>query len=326
MEDQEPPFAVQVELTEGCNLRCGFCGINGIRTEKREYSFMSLETAEMVAAHLNSNEWTARIEFAMHGEPSLNPNLLDIVRIFRTALPKNSLMITSNGAGFVKDTLERFKALYEAGINTIALDEYHHAPMLVPRIREAVIESLSENYLQLSVFNIGVYEYPRDKDGNPHQRTRKKRLVFIAPIDTATEGTHSTLNNHAGCAAPRNNAANGRRCAKPFREMSVRWDGSVAVCCNDWRGELPIGNLMTMTLDDVWNSLVMKSARRYLYHGRRELGPCLGCDAVSYRTGLLPDKMGREDLAEPSEADEMIIKLAMGKGPLTLPVLRDWEK
>ena len=28
---QEPPFCIQFELTEGCNLACSFCGIQGIR-------------------------------------------------------------------------------------------------------------------------------------------------------------------------------------------------------------------------------------------------------------------------------------------------------
>ena len=28
---QNPPYCVQIELTEGCNLACAFCGIASIR-------------------------------------------------------------------------------------------------------------------------------------------------------------------------------------------------------------------------------------------------------------------------------------------------------
>ena len=31
MKKQSPPFCIQIELTEGCNLACSFCGIAHIR-------------------------------------------------------------------------------------------------------------------------------------------------------------------------------------------------------------------------------------------------------------------------------------------------------
>jgi hypothetical protein len=37
---QESPFAIQIELTEGCNLFCSFCGIHGIRSSAKDYEFM----------------------------------------------------------------------------------------------------------------------------------------------------------------------------------------------------------------------------------------------------------------------------------------------
>ena len=31
MHRQPPPYCIQIELTEGCNLACSFCGIAAIR-------------------------------------------------------------------------------------------------------------------------------------------------------------------------------------------------------------------------------------------------------------------------------------------------------
>jgi len=31
---QDPPNSIQIELTEGCNLACSFCGIQAIRDNK----------------------------------------------------------------------------------------------------------------------------------------------------------------------------------------------------------------------------------------------------------------------------------------------------
>ena len=51
MNHQESPFAVQIELTEGCNLFCKFCGIRGIRKKPNDFKFMSLEVSKNIARH-----------------------------------------------------------------------------------------------------------------------------------------------------------------------------------------------------------------------------------------------------------------------------------
>lgn len=311
---QDAPFAVQVELTEGCNLRCAFCGIKGIREKAGgPYKYMTVDTAVRLASEIKRLGWTARIEFAMHGEPTLNPDVVEIVAAFRAWLPKSQLMITSNGGGLVAGPLARVRALLGAGLNVLALDNYKTATM-VPRIVAALEGS-----------GIVVQRYPQDGlDTTPHRRGKpsERRVVVIQDITEAEEGGHATLNNHCGTGAPLNDHGAGKRCAKPFRELAVRWDGSVALCCNDWRGHQNCGNVNTEKLDAIWNGKVFAAARRHLYHGKRTFAPCKGCDATSYRVGLLPDKLGRETLPEPTAADA---RLLVSKGFLTQPVKVSWE-
>lgn len=312
-ERQEPPFCIQIELTEGCNLRCPFCGLNGIRGSANNYKFLTVDLADHLARMIRDEGWTSRIEFAMHGEPTMNPRHLECVAAFREHLPKHHLMMTSNGGGLLRNPTEQIDALL-CHLNVLALDWYENV-LIVPKI----LDGYGGGY--------PVRRYPQDVDANPHTRRRptERLLVVVQDIEKATRGTHSTLNNHAGCGAPTNDSAAGKRCAKPFRELSVRWDGTVAVCCNDWRGLYRCGDLRTQTLNQVWQSPAFVAARRKLYHGMRDFGPCAGCDALSYRPGLLPDKTGRGSVPLPSQRDEEVIRKALGEGPLTLPVLRPWE-
>ena len=69
----------------------------------------------------------------------------------------------------------------------------------------------------------------------------------------------------------------------------------------------------------------MGAARVKLYHGQRDFGPCNGCDARSYRTGLLPDKFGKVSLPLPTKEVEEDLKAALSAGPYTQPVKRPWE-
>jgi len=317
---QEPPNAVQIELVEGCNLRCAMCGLNGIRGKNNDYKFMEATTLVSLVDQMVKLGWNPRVEFAMHGEPSIHPNFVDMIANVRQRAPRYHIMMTSNGGGFLRKPgpLANVQGAFNAGLNTLALDDYENAK-LVPKIRDAVAGKLSSD--------IEVFEYPENPDGNPHGRHRGKKLVFVQDLTNATKGTHSHVNTHCGAGSPPNDHGHGKRCAKPFRELSVRWDGSVAGCCNMWRGFYHCGNIFTDGLEEVWNGKAFGALRVAMYHGRRDLvKECSGCDAISHRVGLLPDKLGKEDLPLPNKQVLADIAVAQSSPPLTTPVLRPWEK
>ena len=327
---QGNPYVIHIEFAEGCNLRCGFCGLNAIRGKENDYKLMTRETAESVSKQMASLGWNSRVEIAMHGEPTMNPDFLELIAIFRQHLPKAYILLESNGGGIMGATsTETVQEMFGAGLSTLALDEYQTIK-LVPKILEKIKQEQGCGFLETGdkLFDDSVtfYDYPScGSVGNPHKRNTKKRLIWIRPIDVSTSGTHSKLSNHAGSGAPKNYKAEGRRCAKPFREFNVRWNGEVATCCNDWRGVFPLGSIHEQGLDEIWHSEEMYAIRRNLYHGQRDFGACDGCDTLSMRPGILPDHLGKEELPEPSEADLVLIAETLKKGPLTSPVLRPWE-
>ena len=126
---QEPPNAIQIELVEGCPLACSFCAMQGIRnngangplrihgSNSKPYKYMTIEIAKKIAKQISKANWNSRIEFAMHGEPTIHPNNARIVRLFRKNLPKSSIMMTSNGYGLLKNTTKNIDNLMDSGIN-----------------------------------------------------------------------------------------------------------------------------------------------------------------------------------------------------------------
>jgi radical SAM protein with 4Fe4S-binding SPASM domain len=138
-------------------------------------------------------------------------------------------------------------------------------------------------------------------------------------------GNHGKLFNYAGLGFAPNDSMAGKRCHQPFRQLAIRQDGSVAICCNDWRGEYKCGNILDEGVEGIWQGNAMGAAREMLIRGKREMAPCKGCDHRSYRVGLLPDLMGRGKLHRPDEQTARDIRAALKDGPLTAPVLRPWE-
>jgi len=333
MNKQPPPFCIQIELTEGCNLACSFCGIAGIRdngangpenttgkgsSPYKHLSYMNAETlAKKIKQACEENKWNPRIEMAMHGEPTLNPEYKEIVKLFRSYLPNTPLQMTSNGAGLLRGNLtENINELLTGGLNVLLLDNYE---------RIKICDKVKEKYDG----PFSIFEYPLNKKANPHRRRKPSQhdIVIVQDIESASQGNHSTLNNHAGSAFPPNEKGQGKRCAKVFREISIRWDGNVAICCNDWRGTYKCGNVLGhSSIEKLWQNGPFQAARKKLYHGQRDFGPCDGCDALSYRPGLLPDKNGKEEYGEPTGDDLRNIEHALKGDSYTTAVARPWER
>ena len=322
---QDPPFAVQVEATEGCNLRCGFCGIRGITSKGPDGGslppdgsnhYLTVDLASEFARQIRAADWNPRVEFAMHGEPTLNPKLPEIVAAMRSWLPRQTFMLTTNGIPLLDDWEANLRILFSSGFDTIAVDNYR------PYRCEEAFDSVE-------LPAVHKMRYPEDgRAASPHARAPRgvRRLLLIKDLVEAAEGNHSQIFNHAGCAAPRDPNASGR-CAKPFRELSMRWDGSFAICCDDWRGELPIGTLDN-GIERVWQSDLVNAVRTMLYDGQRVAGPCEGCTHKSTRVGLLPNRMGRGHLEPPTDADLDLIRSSSGRRTgawLSTPVRRRWE-
>lgn len=331
---QEPPFAVSVELAEGCNLYCSFCALQGIREQKvKNYKFMTEDTLRSLMSQMRDMNWRARIGFQLHGEATMHPDYVGMVRITQEYRPKSNKSMLTNAGGLLRKPgpVANVQALFDAGLNVLSLDDYEGAN-LVPKVASALSERGPLVSGRDHALGFRFYRYPEDLAGNPHSRRPPGSRTLIQVRDIAAQaadkkrGNHSTLYNYAGVGFPPNDKMAGARCAQPFRQLAVRWDGNVAICCNSWRGEYFCGNIVTDGVEAVWQSAALGAAREMLIRGKREFAPCKGCDHRSYRVGLLPDQKGRARLHRPDAQTAADIRMALDHQLLTPVVLREWEK
>ena len=88
------PNTVQIEAVQGCNRHCSFCGTAGIEEAIHKADVKTIyHTCKLIKdAGLN-----CRILLAGHGEPTLHPEIVNIVRTIRKTLPKNMIHMFTNG-------------------------------------------------------------------------------------------------------------------------------------------------------------------------------------------------------------------------------------
>ncbi len=299
------PYNIQIELVEGCNRMCHYCGIHGIWKHKRhrQINRMDWDLAVDIAAELGT--WFdrgKRIEFAMHGEPTLHSKLNDIVALFRYTNPKAQLQVTSNGLIPLQRGVDYVTALFDAGLNILILDTY---------IKRDKLVQLAHQCTGIEVVD---YYDEADRHFNPYHYKGPKGQTIVLMDDLAERDRQRPARkvlNHAGNANPAKLAKLGvqplvapliKQCSRPFREIVVHWDGSVPLCCMDWKHEFIVGvlNVSEGSLRAIWDKRIFNVARHFLYNKQRVFRPCYKCDYNGgFRLGLLePPEVSEPDLEE----------------------------
>lgn len=315
------PWSVQIELAEGCSRICPFCGINGIREKPGNYNFMTIETADTLAKQCARFCPESRYEFAMHGEPTMNPHYLEMFGIFRTHLPNAQLQLTTNGVKFRKSVDHmrvRVEEIFDFGIDFIILDTYWPER---DTLRKYAFQLKDEGYDV-----VDFYEELVPNGESPwynHHRKWQNRIVLMDDLLKRDGEVRSrVIYNHAGNAAmkPPLDEPLHKTCTMPFRELSFRWDGSVALCCHDWKGEYKISNIHDDNIEDIWNHKRFEAARTFLQNKMRAFNPCVYCDVDSgARAGLLPK------YEYPTKDDALIVLETIEENPIRVKVTEDFQ-
>ena len=313
------PNTVQIELVQGCNRRCSFCGSNGF---ERKLHFIEKPVLKRECELIRESGYKPRILLAGHGENTLHPHFYECVKLIRKELPGHWIQILNNGY-LVRKDLNAICKMFDAGINDVTLDEYSDS-----KFDHEEVQALLNDYEESTGTHVDFLVMKKGVPLYADKQPKKHRLLIIPAIDEQEISVSRKLTNHCGAGMPPRDDYTDRRCSRIFREMSFRWDGWVAMCCQDFRGQFPVANCMDediQTFDDLWRHEKYEAARRILYHHHRTFFPCNVCDHIPMREGLLPDKLGKEDLELPTKADYKLVQSTAKESALTKMVPRAWE-
>lgn len=295
------PNVIQLELVQGCNRNCTFCGTMGM--EKRAH-FTDKEVLKRQCELIRDSGYTPRIQLIGHGEPTMHPQFFKCVKLIRKYLPKHYIQVYTNGF-LVRKNLNNICEMFKSGINDITLDEYIDSKFNDSEIQELLDELEEETGIHVDLVRMskGVPLYgPK----NAH----RYRLLIVPDIGQEEISKSRALNNHCGAGMPPSDELKDRKCTRVFRELIFRWDGWADLCCSDYRGQYPIVNCMDESvtcLDDIWRHDRLEAARRVLFHDHRTFFPCNVCNLIPIREGLLPDRMGKEEMEKPTKKDYKIV-------------------
>lgn len=236
---------IELETINRCNGECSFCPVNR-KDDKRKFKIMDEGLFKSIVNQLRDMDYDGRIQIFSNNEPLLDKRICDFAKYVKETCSKAHLSIFTNGILLTED---KFNELIKY-CDTFCIDHYYEGEPKLPENIKKIVEICNQTPIL-------------------------KRKVIIQMINKK-----EIRNNRGGQSKNRHFTYQLKtNCRLPFKQVIVRPDGKLSLCCNDALGVYTLGDLTQQTLIDVWNGEKYKSIRDTLAQkGRKGVALCKYCD------------------------------------------------
>jgi radical SAM protein with 4Fe4S-binding SPASM domain len=294
------PFVVYVDPTNYCNFRCRFCPTGDeklLREVGRSKNMLSLELFCKIVADLGGFGTKLRLlSLYKDGEPLLNPDFPEMVRIAKVAGISERIWTKTNGS-LLKPSLNR--QLVAAGLDHIcisieALDREGYLELAGVAIDyAALLENIADLYQHRGTCEV----YIKIVDVNLSEAQKERFYANFQPISThvgieklmgwSNSGTRDFTLGTMPDTYDGLPFVDKEVCAYPFYVLAVNSDGTVSVCGNDWSQQTVVGSVLN-SLMEIWHSRELLEFRMMMLDGQRSRnGACGDC----YYLKIVPDNI-----------------------------------
>ena len=201
---------------------------------ERPRSRMDDDIFRKAISDLKLINYTGSISFGLYGEPTLDGNLSNKIKVARSYLPRSYLIVYSNG-DFL--TPEKYFELINFGLNEVYITN-HNTDGTISESLKSLLASLNteKKYKKYLSFNPALKEF----------------YTRGGAIEIPGYGRRAKLD-----------------CCDSTYNLTIQSNGDVILCHNDYFSKHVFGNILQNTLVDIWKnpefSLVRQSNRRKNY-------------------------------------------------------------
>lgn len=302
-----PPYYVNLEPTNACNLRCSICSMDG----SRPAGLMELDLFRRLADDAAASGVTEARLF-LGGEPLLHPDIAEMVRYAEgvglvTCIHTNALRLDGDMAealldsglsilsfSFDGETAEEYESIRVGG----SFEEVLGNILRFLEIKKRRGMEYPETTLQIikpgepPITAAETWRHPGQASAPPPRSLRPEFAGlfrdlpldhwFLLPPHEWPDEQERGGQSRGGIYFP---------CQALWQSLSITWDGTVVLCCGDLNGRMPIGDMQRQSILEVWNSDIMMDMRKRLLRPETpKCELCAGCNANwRHRHPLGPD-------------------------------------
>lgn len=291
------PMNITLEPTNACNLACPVCE-TGARSLGRATGHLSMKDfktlVDKIAPHTNT------LLFYYMGEPFLNRESYDMIRYAKDqGIP---YINTCTNGDFADGEKLVTCGLDEVSFQIGGMSQETHQTYRINSNFERVMKNLKaaldarrRTGSKIQIDSGFILMKHNEHEVPLFQKTMKDlgvdNALVIDPCVRDMEQGRLYLpsdKNHwfydpkayeKGLLKPRFLPPNA--CPWIYYSLTVHVNGNVVPCCRDPRGEYVIGNLLTQSIDEVWNSPAAQAFRRQLHQDQGKISICKLCSSYS---------------------------------------------
>ena len=238
---------VEIETINRCNGVCDFCPVNK-NYDTREFHKMTRTLFESIIFQLSELNYSGKIALYSNNEPFLDEDIISKYKYLREKLPKAYIHLWTNGTLL---TMDKFKEVVQY-LDEMVIDNYQQELRLIKPVQEVVeyCEKNSELKKRVTIVLRKPHEILSNRGGEAHNRKKESLYPDV-------------------------------KCPLPFKQLIIRPDGKVSLCCNDPLGKNTLGDLNQESVLDVWYGEKYKQVRECIFKGRKHWKNCEYCDALN---------------------------------------------
>ncbi|HLD07269.1 MAG TPA: radical SAM/SPASM domain-containing protein [Candidatus Nanoarchaeia archaeon] len=261
-----------IELTNACNLRCTMCFMDIM---KRKKNFMKFSVFKKIIDenHKNMN----LVYLQAFGESTLHKELPEFIRYaksknVRTGLHTNGTLLTKELSNAMMDS-----GLYSIRFSIDGITEEKYNKIRIGGDFERLQQNIKD-FVEIK---------------NAHHYTTRIAVQIIHMNETKDDiaAFKKEWDREGIDEVIVRKHINWRRqwdyqrtvpCLYVWKSVVILWNGDVALCCNDWDGDLILGNMEHQTLEEVWNGPRYQMVREKMIKGQIDFKPCKGCNVLDH--------------------------------------------
>jgi radical SAM protein with 4Fe4S-binding SPASM domain len=285
------PFLMFIDPSNFCPFKCNYCPTsdkNLLKKVGRKPAIMSFDLFVKVVDDLKEFDNKIKmINMYSDGEPLANPFFSDMVKYLKDAEVAEKVWTRTNGYYFEPKLNTK---LINSGIDLIGISISHVNSEGYKKVSginldyDKLVDNIRDLYAKRN--NCKIYIKIADS-GLTKEEIEKFYDDFTNISDyigieylhdwTGEEGTDFQMGTNPNTfdGLP---LVNKVVCPWPFYTLSVKANGHVTVCNEDWKHNINVGNANKESIKDIWNGKKLKDLQiKMLMGGRGEIDVCSNC-------------------------------------------------
>jgi len=259
----DTPYSVHIDICSRCNFKCNFCfQSDPVAMGEKGYKFgtMPMDLFRKITDDLKQfNHKMRKVKIGLHGEPTLHPELPDMIRYMKTQDVTEIIELFTNGSLL---TPKLNKAMIDAGLSRINISVEGLTDEKYKEVTGAKVnmQSFVENIRNLYDNRHDCKIYIKIVDINFTQADKDKFFATFGDICDEIFVEHvvpqwAEVNKFAldtigmyGQEVKKYKEV----CPFPFMYLHFNFDGTTSPCTLDWGKEVLIGDVSKETALEIW--------------------------------------------------------------------------